>query len=73
MKIFLASLIVFAIAMICMAIGVIVKKRRLRGTCGGLAHLQEEQGHIKCDTCSKQSVDATHTDECQPVAQEDES
>ena len=74
MKIFLASLVIFAIAIIGMAIGVIVKKRCLKGTCGGLAYLQQKQdGHIECATCSKRSVDTTHTNECQPVAEVEES
>jgi hypothetical protein len=66
-KIFLASLV--AIAMIGMAVGVIMKRRCLRGTCGGLAHLQEQQGDVECAACGKRPVNATHADERQPVAE----
>lgn len=48
---FLAALIVFSIVMAGMAIGVIVRGKRLRGSCGGLANLRDEHGDIQCFAC----------------------
>jgi hypothetical protein len=35
MATFLATLIVFALVILCMAVGVLVQGRRLQGSCGG--------------------------------------
>ena len=55
MKVFLAAAAVFAIAMGGMAIGVIISNRRLKGSCGGLAGLQDQTGKTMCDMCSTPS------------------
>jgi len=52
MSIFLVAFAVFAIAMLGMAIGVIISSRRLRGSCGGLAGLQDEHGNSICEACT---------------------
>jgi hypothetical protein len=41
MKIFLATLVVFALAIVGMAIGVLVSNRRIKGSCGGMAGLKD--------------------------------
>ncbi len=51
----LAALIVFVIAIVGMAIGVIVSNRRLKGSCGGLANLRDEHGEITCAICGDPS------------------
>lgn len=49
---FLLALVVFGMAVIGLALGVIVSNRRLRGSCGGLAGMQDEHGRAICDACS---------------------
>ena len=56
--VFLMALVVFAIAILGMSIGVLFSNRRLKGTCGGLAGLKDEQGQTLCDACTNPS------DEC---------
>lgn len=43
---------VFAVAMAGLAIGLILRGRALRGSCGGLAGLRDEHGHPMCPSCS---------------------
>ncbi|MEX0703705.1 MAG: (Na+)-NQR maturation NqrM [Planctomycetales bacterium] len=54
---FLAALIVFALVMAAMAIGVILRGRRLRGSCGGLANLRDEHGDVQCFACGTPKED----------------
>jgi FAD:protein FMN transferase len=49
---FLLALAVFGLATIGLAIGVIVSNRRLHGTCGGLAGMQDEHGRPICEACT---------------------
>ena len=60
----IATVVVFALAITGMAIGVILSNRRLKGSCGGLAGMQDEQGRTICDACT------TPSDECRGVADE---
>jgi len=55
MKIFLVTLVVFALTLVAMAIGVIVSNRRIKGSCGGLAGLKDPHGNPACDICSNPS------------------
>ena len=64
MKLFLLSVAVFIVAVLGMAVGVIVGNRRLRGSCGGLAGLRDEHGHLRCESCQ------TPSEECAGVADE---
>lgn len=59
MKLFLAVLILFAVAIIGMAVGVIFSNRRLKGTCGGLGNMQDAQGRSICDACTTPAKDCT--------------
>lgn len=55
MNLFFIVLAVFALAMLAMGSGVILSKRRLRGSCGGLAGLKDEIGQSMCEVCSDPS------------------
>ena len=58
MALFLMALVVFAIAILGMSVGVLFSNRRLKGTCGGLTGLKDEQGQTLCEACTNPS------DEC---------
>jgi uncharacterized protein len=51
MKIILAALAVFLLAVLGMALGVIFGRRCIRGSCGGLSNLRDESGRPMCDHC----------------------
>lgn len=51
MMVFLIVLTVFALAMLAMAMGLVFGKRCLRGSCGGLAGLNDESGRQLCEAC----------------------
>lgn len=53
----LISAVVFGVALVGMAIGVIVSNRRLRGSCGGLANMKDSDGNTLCDLCTHPSAD----------------
>ncbi len=59
--VYLTSLVVFAVALVGMAIGVIVSNRRIKGSCGGLNNFKDEQGNSICDACT------TPPEECEQV------
>ncbi len=50
---FPAALVVFALVMAGMAIGVIVSNRRIAGSCGGLANMQDRFGEPMCECGAK--------------------
>jgi len=50
---FALAAVVFGLAVAGMSVGVIVANRRLRGSCGGLAGLKDEQGNPLCDACTQ--------------------
>lgn len=55
MTIYLAALVVFLLAVVGMAVGVILSNRRLRGSCGGMAGLKDEKGRPLCEACTTPS------------------
>ena len=55
MNTFLATLVVFCIALTGMAIGVILSNRRIKGSCGGLAGMKDARGNTICDGCANPS------------------
>ena len=58
MEIFLAALVIFVLAMLGMAIGVIFGKPCIRGSCGGLSALRDRSGRSYCEHCpSRESED----------------
>jgi hypothetical protein len=58
LTVFLLALLIFALAILGMSVGVLFSNRRLKGTCGGLAGLKDEQGQTLCEACTNPS------DEC---------
>jgi FAD:protein FMN transferase len=52
-ELFLITFAAFAVVMVAMAIGVLLKGRCLRGSCGGLAGLRDEQGRPMCAGCDR--------------------
>lgn len=48
-----AALGIFLLSILGMSVGAIVKKKQLRGSCGGLAALSGEHGTSPCDVCSR--------------------
>ncbi len=57
MKIFLAVLACFCFAVLAMAVGVIVSNRRIKGSCGGLNAVRDENGEPVCQLCGKPVAD----------------
>ena len=51
----LIAFAIFALAVTGMAIGVILRRKCLKGTCGGLANLRDEQGNSLCEACTNPS------------------
>lgn len=49
MNLFLITFSVFVLVMICMAVGVIVNNRAIKGSCGGLNDIDGLKG--ACDIC----------------------
>ena len=61
MKEFLAAIVIFALAVVGMAVGVMLRRRPLRGSCGGLANARDEHGRIVCEACSHPSPECRGT------------
>ena len=53
---FAAALIVFVVALMGMAIGVIVSNRQIKGSCGGLAALRRGDEKSPCEVCQSRST-----------------
>lgn len=49
---FVAALLIFLLAVTGMSIGVLVRNRELKGSCGGLASMTGQDGHSACDLCA---------------------
>ncbi len=56
MKILLAACAVFGLAFVGMALGVLLGGRGIKGSCGGLSQLQDEQGNSLCEACERPSI-----------------
>lgn len=56
---FLVAAVVFAFVMAAMAIGVLISNRRIKGSCGGLANLQDSHGNTMCDACTSPSPECS--------------
>lgn len=54
---FIAALVVFALAILAMSIGVLVRGVRLKGSCGGMNNLKKVMGFNPCDACTERSPD----------------
>ncbi len=52
---FIAALVAFALVMLGMAIGVMLRGVRLKGSCGGMNNLKKLMGFNPCDACTERS------------------
>ena len=69
MNTFLITLLVFALALAGMAIGVMVARKPLKGTCGGLGALIDHFGKSPCDICADDP--ALRDPDCERYSEED--
>ena len=56
---FLIAAAVFGIAVLAMSLGTIIANKRLKGTCGGMAGLQDSGGKTICELCTKPSPECS--------------
>ncbi|MEZ6195115.1 MAG: (Na+)-NQR maturation NqrM [Planctomycetota bacterium] len=52
MTTFLITLMFFGAALLAMAIGVIIARKPIQGSCGGLGAMQDRFGEPMCDLCN---------------------
>ena len=55
--VFLASLCMFGFVILAMAVGAIFNNKPVKGSCGGLANVTDENGETSCGICSKPVTD----------------
>ena len=55
--VFIASLCVFGLMILAMAVGAIFNNKPVKGSCGGLANVTNEDGESSCAICSKPVTD----------------
>ncbi len=48
---FLAAFLFFALALLLLSLGALIAKRRLRGSCGGVAVYGADGEPLSCETC----------------------
>ncbi len=65
---FIAALVVFALVMLGMSIGVMLRGVRLKGSCGGMNNLKKLMGFNPCDACTERSADCPLRQKGQPPA-----
>ena len=65
MTIILLSIVIFAIAMLIMAVGVIFKRPCLRGSCGGPEILAPNGESLSCATCPNRDKHEKNKDACE--------
>jgi len=56
---FIATAVIFGIAVLAMSLGTIIANRRLQGSCGGMAGLKDAGGKTICDMCTKPSPECS--------------
>ena len=62
MEVFIITLLVFIVACLGLAIGVMVKGKPLKGSCGGLNNLTTKDGKEYCDICGANGDDIEFCD-----------
>ena len=72
-QLFLVTAAVFGIAIVAMSIGTIIANRRLQGSCGGMAGLQDEHGKTVCDLCTRPSSECSGDPEADLTASKREA
>ena len=55
--VFIASAVIFGLVILAMAVGAIVNNKPVRGSCGGIAVVMNEDGEASCGICSKPTTD----------------
>ncbi len=55
------TVVIFALALLGMAVGVILGERSIKGSCGGLSGMKDSNGKILCDSCDTPTDDCTET------------
>lgn len=53
--VFLAALAIFGVVLVAMAIGVLMGRKAIQGSCGGLANQRDADGQSSCSACSQPS------------------
>jgi hypothetical protein len=53
--VFVAALGVFVVVLVAMAIGVLMGRKAIQGSCGGLANQRDADGQTSCSACSQPS------------------
>ena len=61
--VFLASLCMFAFVILAMAVGAIFNNKPVKGSCGGLANMTNDEGETSCGICSKPVTDCVEVTE----------
>ena len=56
---------IFLLAVLFMSVGVILSNRRITGSCGGLAGMQDETGRTLCDACTNPAPECQGKDDAQ--------
>lgn len=57
LPVFVASVVIFAIVIVAMAVGAIFNNKPVQGSCGGIASVIGEDGEASCSVCSKPTTD----------------
>ncbi len=65
--VFIVTFVVFGIAMFGMAIGYLLKRKCIQGSCGGLGAMKDDQGKPLCESCTSPSP------ECEQLAEKFEA
>ena len=62
MSTIIATIIVFAVIITIMAIGVILGRKPIQGSCGGLNNLNTQDGEAYCEICGADGKDKRFCD-----------
>lgn len=62
-SLFLITLLVFVVAIAAMAVGVMFGRRRMQGSCGGLANFKDSEGRSVCEACHDPSPSCSGVEE----------
>jgi thiamine biosynthesis lipoprotein len=65
---FIATFVIFALAILGMAVGAMFNNKPVTGSCGGLANMKNEDGNTVCGICSKPTTDCTERNEVETPA-----
>lgn len=67
------SILVFGLAMLAMAVGVLLSNRKIQGSCGGLAGLTDDKGRTLCEACTHPAPECQGLKEAMARAQAPDS